>query len=1184
MSARSTSLRIDPKAPILWNIPRRLTSSVAYVRLNAGSVVGERRQGEHQAKLHRIDNWALLVLRDGRRFRISSGLVTQWHRYLFGRAMSFTIATRSGVVLVRGQHAEVEPRYSVSTQSLTLRYHRVLQGRTQPQVGQRRGIVVTLKPSRSYHSTSAVAGRTTRQSGAPTLADRQTNVPYTSNLGPSSQPNSLLISTRQMVASSQCVDLKPLAITNQGLANATTSGSVKMFTSAYEATEAMQTGGSVSYSGIADASGSVDYTTSSTASANSIYSLAQVSYVSTPKPYLPTLSATGLVQQRLAASIEGAIGVINVCGDSVPSSYTQGAVWSALIQIQARSESQAQSLATAFSVSAFGASASGYYNTQSSSKMSDLTATVNTSCVGPVGCAVSGYVPIPVAGSVPEIFAAVGTNFDAEMGNTAGLAGAVGSGIGSACATGCVASIGYQPLEQLFTDQYASNVSNMSTATLSIGTVQRHLQAWSSDYQSLAAAYTKASLSPAPYVTAGQELDDVVDSLASNAAIYADYKQRIDTVAINCSLGSLTNAACLPTYLGCAEVVTLSDVESACIPTAFSSLANIPNPDTLQPPYVINYPITCEQAFPVTTLAVSGVYELFIGGNQNASVKVWCEVVPGGTPGNQSAQAILPAIATFGEGTTGVQFGGYSQGGNCWRWYGDIVCPSNTLWAASTWSWKFPYDELTRTTTPQALDCTPAQTVTQAADNVAWGKLTNTLCGNQGQLSILGSENWLTSLNGGRHGGSCSGTEGACRADMWQDSDSLWDDPWISNTNNASEPAVLKLDTLNYGWTFDSAVAPVKQAADGTYSPYPTATTPSSVENFSYWQKQPVVMGTNLAGTNGLTINSNPPSATCTASANPCQFGWNQYPASWVGNNVTFVWGWQCANYINNQLGTPSSLYDFPGEAPVARACRSDGVVPAGDPSPSPQLLFSDPVVLGYPTAQQPTGIAVGSFRVNPKPCGTACLGPPLPPRSPLAVRATPGDGQVVVKWSKPFDQWGVLPIHSYTATVIPGGQSCSWDGGPLQCTVTGLQNCVLSSVSVTAGNAVGNGRASSPKPFTANGACPRDAVEESAPEAAVEEPAAVDAAPVAEAPAPSGVRWSQSGGKHRANFKGAPNTVYGIVGLKHGKSGRTGSCTVEGENVSCAIKLGHGTWGVSITPYLSGVRGSPLHKVIPIK
>src|SRR5206468_184423 len=85
---------------------------------------------------------------------------------------------------------------------------------------------------------------------------------------------------------------------------------------------------------------------------------------------------------------------------------------------------------------------------------------------------------------------------------------------------------------------------------------------------------------------------------------------------------------------------------------------------------------------------------------------------------------------------------------------------------------------------------------------------------------------------------------------------------------------------------------------------------------------------------------------------------------------------------------------------------------------------------------------------------GTASATPATVPGAPTGLAATRGNAQVALAWTAPASNGSA--IIGYTATANPGGATCS--SATLGCTITGLTNGTLYTLSVTATNGVGTG------------------------------------------------------------------------------------------------------------------------------
>lgn len=208
---------------------------------------------------------------------------------------------------------------------------------------------------------------------------------------------------------------------------------------------------------------------------------------------------------------------------------------------------------------------------------------------------------------------------------------------------------------------------------------------------------------------------------------------------------------------------------------------------------------------------------------------------------------------------------------------------------------------------------------------------------------------------------------------------------------------------------------------------------------------------------------------------------------------------------------------------------------------------------------------------------------PSTVPGAPTGVTGTAGeDGRSVVSWTAPA-QTGGAAITAYTVTATPGGRQCTWTGGPLACTVTGLANGTAHTFAVTATNASGTGAASAASGAVtpvaapvASGGAGTGAGGAGAPAATTERGAPA---------APARVAWPKpaKGAPVRATFTAEAGTTYAIRATL-GARQVTGRCTTVKGQAACTIALkARGRWTVTITPTRGGVTGTPVTRTVRV-
>ncbi len=171
----------------------------------------------------------------------------------------------------------------------------------------------------------------------------------------------------------------------------------------------------------------------------------------------------------------------------------------------------------------------------------------------------------------------------------------------------------------------------------------------------------------------------------------------------------------------------------------------------------------------------------------------------------------------------------------------------------------------------------------------------------------------------------------------------------------------------------------------------------------------------------------------------------------------------------------PTGTFGIPGNAQVAvswTAPLNNGgapitgytatASPGGAACQSPNGTTTTCTVTGLAngTAYTFTVTATNVAGTSPPSVSSSAVTPRTVPGAPGNVSGAPGNGNVLVTWTAPASDGGGV-ITEYVVTASPGEATCQWNGGPLQCTVTGLTNGTAYTFAVVATNVIGSGEPS---------------------------------------------------------------------------------------------------------------------------
>lgn len=340
--------------------------------------------------------------------------------------------------------------------------------------------------------------------------------------------------------------------------NISTGGGIFIYQNSSQVQQNLNIGGSIAYkAGRSSASLSGAYTGSSTQNSSSLYAVAIVNYQGGQVNLgAPTLTSSYSKQALGITGINGALSFMQQCGDSYPVSYNTGAAWISVLQIKTSSASEAQSLSANLKVTYGGGSAAANFSGDLSAQTSSTQIAETDECWGPSSCFM-----------VPGYAASANSDQSAALAQFTANYTAMLTGIGATCnptqsTSGCITAVNYKPISNIMPT--TSTGGYMQEASYGVFGVQQNLNAWDSEYQSLATG-NPGSSSVSSWNTAVTNLSDQ---------------------GLACGLSNLsTNSACATRFTDCwqASENQYSYLDNACLPAAFTSnsLFNLANPFTI---------------------------------------------------------------------------------------------------------------------------------------------------------------------------------------------------------------------------------------------------------------------------------------------------------------------------------------------------------------------------------------------------------------------------------------------------------------------------------------------------------------------------------------------------------------------------------------------------------------------------
>jgi hypothetical protein len=416
-----------------------------------------------------------------------------------------------------------------------------------------------LPPGRRLPTTRQSYSSTSCSTIQPARANTSFCLPYQTGLGTGGSTwVNILSGTMQTTPSCQVTpNLQPVG------GNTAVVGTINVYQDAASAQAALSISAQLKYSqGLVSAEANASFSKSSSTSTNAVYAIAQVNLVSGTVNFgKPALNTTATDQAAAVDDGTSALRFLQTCGDSVPVSYSVGASWMAVLQLNTASQSAAESLSTSLSGSFAGVGAGVSFS--SSVESSSYTESIVESdyCAGPPSCtSVTGYVdPASAGGDVNAAMNIFTNNYSLMLTNLANLCNP-GPSLSS-----CITQMQYQPIYTLLpgtggTTSPSSLVSNAATAAYA---VQSNFNAWATGYQALMTG-------------------------APNSWAYPDWQLALGDLqdgGPTCDINGLASDTCSNQFQWCWNEISysLSSQSPDCLPSAFyiDNLYGLANPASI---------------------------------------------------------------------------------------------------------------------------------------------------------------------------------------------------------------------------------------------------------------------------------------------------------------------------------------------------------------------------------------------------------------------------------------------------------------------------------------------------------------------------------------------------------------------------------------------------------------------------